>query len=184
VTQKVHIFEHLVIGRLKKADPDMFTEIFSVYYRDMVLFAYGIIHEREESEEIVQDVFVRLWEDHEKLDISVSLKSYLLKSIQNKCIDWLRHKKVMSHHNAYVAENSLLFETDTENYVLYSELEDLIEKAIDSLPEDIRQTFELSRFDGFKYHEIAEKLDVSVRTIEVRISKALKLLRDSLHDFL
>ena len=162
----------------------MFAEIFSVYYKDMVMFAYGFTHEREDSEEIVQDVFVKLWEEHEKINISTSIKSYLLKSVQNKCIDWHRHRKVVNHHSNYVTENSLLYEYDTDNYILSSELELLIEKAIASLPGKVKETFELSRFEGFKYQEIADKLNVSVRTIEVRISKALELLRESLIDFL
>ncbi|MBK7709818.1 MAG: RNA polymerase sigma-70 factor [Bacteroidales bacterium] len=178
------ILEQLIVGRLKAADPDMFTEIFSVYYKDLVLFAYSFTHEKEDSEEIVQDVFVKLWEDHEKINISTSIKSYLLKSIQNKCIDWHRHKKVINHHSNYIIENSLLYEYDTDNYILSSEMELIIEKALASLPENVKETFEMSRFEGMKYQEIADKLNVSVRTIEVRISKALELLRESLIDFL
>jgi RNA polymerase sigma-70 factor (family 1) len=184
VIKNTPILEQLIIGRLKAADPDMFAEIFSVYYKDMVMFAYSFTHDREDSEEIVQDVFVKLWEDHEKINISASIKSYLLKSVQNKCIDWHRHRKVMNHHSSYIIENSMLYENDTDNYILSSELEILIEKAIQSLPDKVRETFEMSRVEGFKYQEIADKLNVSVRTIEVRISKALELLRGSLIDFL
>ena len=162
----------------------MFAEIFSVYYKDMVMFAFSFTHEREDSEEIVQDVFVKLWEDHEKINISTSIKSYLLKSIQNKCIDWLRHKKIVNNHSIYIFENSPIYENYTDNYILSSELEVLIERAIDSLPEKVKETFKMSRFEGFKYHEIANKLNVSLRTIEVRISKALEVLRERLIDFL
>lgn len=178
------ILEEILVRRLRTGDPDAFSDIFSIYYKDMVLFGYSFTHDKEDSEEIVQEVFVKLWEDHEKIAISGSIRSYLLKTIQNKCFDRYRHKQVREQHSSFVIENSPLFDYDTENYILYSELELLIEKAINKLPENIRETFEMSRFEGFKYQEIASKLNVSVRTIEVRISKALELLRTSLIDFL
>lgn len=179
-----NISELLIIERLKAADPEIFSRVFTAYYKDLVLFAFSFTHEKEDSEEIVQDVFVKLWEDREALNILSSLKSYLLKSVQNRCIDWHRHRKVIDQHSSYVAGNALLYEYDTDNYILCSELEDQISKAIARLPGQLRETFEMSRLEGFKYHEIADKQKVSVRTIEVRISKALKILRDSLIDFI
>jgi RNA polymerase sigma-70 factor (family 1) len=178
------ILEQLIIGRIKAGDQDMFAEIFSVYYKDLVMFAFSFTHVMGDSEEIVQDVFVKLWDEHENINISDSIKSYLLKSIQNRCIDWHRHKKVVNNHSNYIIENSPLYEYDTDNYILSSELEHMIEKAIGSLPEKVKEAFEMNRNDGLKYQEIAVKLNVSVRTVEVRISKALELLRKSLIDFL
>jgi RNA polymerase sigma-70 factor (family 1) len=178
------IIEQLLVRRLKTGDKEAFSDIFSVYYKDLVLFAFSFTRDREDSEEIVQDVFVKLWEDHEKITIEGSIRSYLLKTIQNKCFDRHRHKQVRDQHGSYVIENSPLFDYDTENYILYSELELLLEKAISKLPENLKETFEMSRFEGIKYQDIANKLNVSVRTIEVRISKALELLRISLIDFL
>ena len=162
----------------------MFAEIFSVYYKDMVMFAFSFTHEIRDAEEIVQDVFVKLWEEHEKINITVSLKSYILKTIQNRCIDWHRHKKIVNNHSTYIIDNSPLYEYDTDNYILRSELEERIEKAIANLPEKFKESFEMNRFEGLKYKEIADKLNVSIRTVEVRISKALELLRKSLIDFL
>jgi len=150
----------------------------------MVFFAYSFIHELADAEDIVQDTFVKLWEDHEKLNVTVSLKSILLKTIQNKCIDWHRHRKIVNNHSTYIIDNSPLYEYDIDNYVLRSELEGRIEKAISDLPEKFKESFQMNRFEGLKYQEIAAKLNVSVRTVEVRISKALELLRKSLIDFL
>ena len=178
------IFEQLLIEKLKSGDPDSFSDIFSAYYKDMVSFAYSFTHELPVAEDIVQDTFVKLWEDHEKLNVTVSLKSILLKTIQNKCIDWLRHKKIVNNHSTFIIDNSPLYEYDTDNYVLRSELEGKIEKAIANLPDKFKEAFEMSRFEGLKYEEIAVKLNVSLRTVEVRISKALDLLRKSLVDFL
>jgi len=90
----------------------------------------------------------------------------------------------MDNHSIYIIDNSPLYEFDTDNYILRSELESRIEQSIDSLPEKFKEAFEMNRFEGLKYKEIATRLNVSVRTIEVRVSKALVLLRKSLIDFL
>jgi RNA polymerase sigma-70 factor (ECF subfamily) len=184
VIKKDLIFELLLIEKLKSGDPDSFSDIFSAYYKDLVFFAYSFTHELSSAEDIVQDTLVKLWEDHEKLNVTVSLKSILLKTIQNKCIDWHRHRKIVNNSSTYIIDNSPLYEYNTDNYVLRSELEEMIEKAVAILPEKFKEAFEMNRFEGLKYQEIATKLNVSVRTIEVRISKALELLRKSLIDFL
>jgi len=89
----------------------------------------------------------------------------------------------MNNHSTFIIDNSPLYEYNTDNFVLRSELEGRIEKAIADLPEKYKEVFEMSRYEGLKYNEIAVKLNVSNRTVEVRISKALELLRKSLFDF-
>lgn len=181
---KNHIFEQFLIERLKAGDPDSFSDIFSAYYKDLVFFAYSFTRELPVAEDIVQDTFVKLWEDHEKQNVTVSLKSILLKSVQNKCIDWHRHRKTVDNHSSYIINSAPLFEYNTDNYLLISEMEEMLEKTLAELPEKIREPYQLHRFEGLKYHEIAIKLNISVRTVEVRISKALELLRKGLVDFL
>jgi len=183
VIKKDLIFEQFLIEKLKSGDPDSFSDVFSAYYKDLIFFAYSFTNDLSSAEDIVQDTFIKLWEDHEKLIVTVSLKSILLKTIQNKCIDWHRHKKIINNHSTYIIDNSPLYEYDTDNYVLRSELEGRIDKAIANLPDKFKEAFEMSRFEGLKYEEIAVKLNVSLRTVEVRISKALELLRKSLIDF-
>jgi RNA polymerase sigma-70 factor (family 1) len=184
VINKNLILEQLLIEKLKSGDPNSFSDIFSIYYKDLFFFAYSFIREVCDAEDIVQDTFVKLWEDHEKLNVTVSLKSILLKTIQNKCIDWHRHKRIINNHSSYIINNAPLYEYDTDNYLLRSELESVIEKALARLPEKVREAYKLNRFEGLKYQEIAAKLNVSNRTVEVRISKALEFLRKSLVNFL
>ncbi len=184
MVKKYLIFEQFLIEKLKSGDPDSFSEIFSAYYRDLIYFAYSFTHELPAAEDIVQDTFVKLWEDHEKLNVTVSLKSMLLKIIQNKCIDWHRHRKIMNKHSSLIINNAPLYEYNTDNYLLKSEMDGMIEKVMAQLPAKIREAYELHRIEGLKYQEIAAKLNVSVRTVEVRISKALVMLRKSLIDFL
>jgi RNA polymerase sigma-70 factor (family 1) len=184
VIKKNIIFELKLVEKLKSGDTGSFSDIFSAYYKDLVFFAHSFTHELSSAEDIVQDTFIKLWEDHDKLIVTVSLKSLLLKTIQNKCIDWHRHRKIVNNSSTYIIDNSPLYEYDTDNYVLRSELEGMIEKALENLPEKCKEAFEMNRIEGLKYQEIATKLNVSLRTIEVRISKALELLRNSLLDYL
>ena len=177
-----NIEESILSDRIKQGDSSAFSVVFSHYYKDLVMFANTFIRDKETSEEVVQDVFVKLWENKESITIKTSLKSFLLKSIQNKCIDRIRHLKIRDKYQSLILEHPVLFENDTDNYMLYSELENNLEKALKKLPADVTTTFSLSRFDGFTYHEIAEKLNVSVRTVEVRVSKALVMLREQLKD--
>jgi len=178
------LVENVLLNKLVCGDKEAFSTIFTAYYRDLVTFALSFTHESDSAQEIVQETFVKLWEDHRNLKINESLKSYLLKSVQNRCIDWFRHKKVKQIHINDVINNSVLFEYNTDNYMLRSELEGLIKKAILLIPPDYSEAFRMNRDEGLKYREIAERLDVSVRTVEVRISKALHLLREYLKDYL
>ncbi len=178
------LVEKVLISKLKAGDQSAFSHIFSAYYKDLVLFAMRYTKDLSNAEEIVQDTFVRLWEDHETVNISHSLKSYLLKAIQNKFLDWCRHKKIRQTYYSFVMERALRFETDTDKYVLQSELQDQIDAVLSSLPEEISSPFRMNRYKGLKYSEIADLLGVSVRTIEVRIGKALHMLRSCLRDYI
>jgi RNA polymerase sigma-70 factor (ECF subfamily) len=177
-------YEHVLVARLVKGDNNAFSEIFSVYYKDLVMFAFSLTREMTISEEIVQETFVRLWEDHTDLEVKTSLKSLLLKSVQNRCIDWHRHNKIVNDHKKYFLLNNSFFEYDTDNYLTWSELNELVEAAMQKMPEKLKEAFEMNRKNGLKYQEIAENLSVSVRTVEVRISQALEFLRKELIDFL
>jgi RNA polymerase sigma-70 factor (family 1) len=180
----VNLYEAILLEKLKNGDQTAFSTIFTRYYRDLTLFANSILHNTEHSEEIVQDVFVKLWENCDSLQIHSSLKSYLVKSVQNRCIDWIRHMKIRNRYGSEVLDNPVISANDAEEYVLYSELSGKIDTILEHLPEDVANTFKMNRYDGLKYHEIAEKLDVSVRTVEVRISKALQMLREKLGDYM
>jgi RNA polymerase sigma-70 factor (family 1) len=176
--------EQFLINGVIRGDRSIFSVVFLKYYNDLVMFAHTFLRDLESSEELVQDVFLRLWENRDGFVVTSSLKSYLLKSVQNKCIDSLRHLKIKEHYAHKILDNPVLFENDTDNYLLYSELQKDLTKALDKLPDDISKAFRLNRFDGLTYHEIADQLHVSERTIEVRIGKALAMLREILKDYL
>ncbi len=173
-----------MLNKLVSGDRYAFSVIFSTYYRDLVMFAISKVRDADTAEEIVQDTFVKIWEERGNLQITTSLKSYMLRSVQNRCIDWYRHKKVQQAHIDEVSSNPELFVSDADSYLFRSELEGRIKKILTLIPSDCSDAFRMNREEGLKYSEIAEKLNVSVRTIEVRISKALHLLREHLKDYL
>lgn len=176
--------EKILVEKLKEGDKSAFSSLFTAYYSDLVMFASTFLKDLDSSEEIVQDIFLKLWEDREIIIITTTLKSFLLKLVQNKCLDWLRHAKIINSHYESVMCSSPLLECDTENYILRSEIEKIVKKALDEIPEEIAEPFKLNRYDGLKYREIAEKMHVSNRTVEVRIGKVLQILRDELKDYL
>ncbi|WP_455637389.1 RNA polymerase sigma-70 factor [Parabacteroides sp.] len=176
--------EHDLIIGLKQGNKDIFSYLFTTYYKNLVLFAGNFLPNQEVCEDIVQSVFLKLWADRSRLDIDISLKSYLLKAIRNSCLDEIRHKNIIHQHEAYTLYNNILNDIDTDNYILYSDLNRHLQKALQEMPPVYRSVFEMNRFEGLKYKEIAIQLNVSERTVEVRMGKALELLRRYLKDFL
>jgi RNA polymerase sigma-70 factor, ECF subfamily len=177
-------YEKILLENIKNNDKASFSVIFTRYYKDLVTFSFGMVRNLSTAEEIVQDVFIKLWENRASLVIDRSLKSYLLKSVQNHSLNCLQHLKIQSRFDAYAKEHQMLSNNETENYILHSELEHNLQQALDKIPAELSQAFRMNRFGNLSYPEIAQKLGVSTRTIEVRISKALNLLRTELREFL
>lgn len=172
----------LLLTALRLGNKEAFTLLFRKYYKDLVLFGGSYLHDKARCEDIVQSVFLRLWENRASLEIKTSLRSFLLQSVKNGCLDELRHKEVVREHVSYTEWMGNPSDCDTEHYILYSELQARLSIALDGLPAECRQAFEMNRFEGLKYKEIASSLSVSERTIEVRIGKALGLLRKYLSE--
>lgn len=175
--------EKVLISRLSSGDRSAFSIIFNAYYMDLVFFAASFTHNQDTAEEIVQDTFVKLWEDHSSTQIDQSLKSYLLTTVRNKCINLYKHNKIMQTHAEKVLKRSPCFTCDTDNYLLYSELQEQLNTALERIPDEISEPFKMHRNQGLKYQDIADILGVSVRTVEVRIGRALHLLRISLKEY-
>ena len=175
--------DRFLVIALKQDDKHAFTRLFHAYYKDLVLFGGTYIPEKSTCEDIVQNIFLKLWNDRKSLVIENSLKSYLLKAVRNYCLDELRHRRIIDEHIAYELKSDSIDIDTTENYILYSDLCRQLKNALEQLPPQEREVFEMSRLENIKYQEIANRLNISVRTVEVRISKALKQLRILLKDF-
>ncbi|MCC8094616.1 MAG: RNA polymerase sigma-70 factor [Tannerellaceae bacterium] len=177
--------ESLLLKLIKRGDALAFSHLFMTYHKDLVLFASTFQLSQSDCEDIVQTLFLKLWNEREQLIIKTSLTSYLLKAVKNSCLDEIRHQAVVCQYSISTMKNfSLLEDLNTENYILYSDLSRHLETALYKLPPDCREAFVLNRLQGYKYKEVAEQLQISERTIEARIRKALSLLRKFLKEFL
>ena len=161
-----------------------FDKIYVTYYFRMYRFAKEYVLFDEDAENIVQDVFLLLWEKRDVLDIQVSLMSYLFSLVKNKCLDHIRHRLVVEEYQQeFKAKLSSL---EALNYTLTSEedIERVLMEAINKLPERCRVIFLKSRLEGKKNREIAEELNISASTVENQMTIALKKLRLELKDYL
>ena len=127
---------------------------------------------------------VRVWTNRASLAIESSLRSYLFRAVRNGCMNVKKHMKVRDEYKAYMEHDSLGNHHSREEEMIISELEQKIREAIDHLPMERRKVFILSRYEGLTYGQIAEKLDISVKTVENQMGKALKMLREELRDYL
>ena len=173
-----------LIITLKSGDITAFEMLFRTYYQPLCNYAYTFVQDRDEAEEIVQSTFLNVWEKRDNLSIHTGVKPYLYAMVRNASLNVLKHEKIKQQHvtmELAVAERSVESVTRT---VIASELETKIYKAMDKLPEQCRLVFKLSRFEELKYSEIAEQLDISIKTVENQMGKALKIMRDQLKDYL
>ncbi|MFA5327467.1 MAG: RNA polymerase sigma-70 factor [Prolixibacteraceae bacterium] len=168
--------------KLKVGDERAFQTLFRKYYPAMCHFARHFLNDAELAEETVQDMFVKIWEKRETLNIESSLKHYLFRSVRNHCLNQIQHEKIKKQYANKVLE-STHHEIVSEQYFLEVDLVERIEKSINSLPPKRKEIFRLSREQGLKYKEIAETLDISVKTVEAQMGMALKYLREDLKDY-
>lgn len=174
--------ENFLLSDLRQDNKEAFSLLFQKYYTDLVLFCGNFVRDKSSCEDIVQSIFLKLWNDRKNIRIETSLKSYLLRAVRNSCFDEFRHLEIVRQYESD-PDHSVLDSYDTENYILYSDLSAHLQQALDQLPAAYREAFEMNRFEGLKYREIAVRLNVSERTVEVRVGKALEMLRKLLKDF-
>ncbi|UXX79327.1 RNA polymerase sigma-70 factor [Reichenbachiella carrageenanivorans] len=174
---------NLLVQRIINKDKSAFEIVFNEYYKALCNYAYRFVDEYEEAEEIVQDVFVKFWEKCDTIAQDSSLKSYLYRSVHNTCLNYLKHLKVRDSYRQFVIEQMAHVEDDEYEKEGEKNLQAEIYKAIDDLPPQCGKIFKLSRFEGLKYQEIADHMGLSIKTIEVQMGKALRVLRESLKEF-
>ena len=168
--------------KLREGDERAFQTLFKKYYSAMCHFARQFLNDSELAEETVQDMFVKIWEKRASLNIETSVKHYLFRSVRNQCLNQIQHEKIKKQYASMVLESAHQ-DIDPEHYYIEVGLVQRIEKSIDSLPPKRQEIFRLSREQGMKYKEIAETLNISVKTVEAQMGLALKHLRDELKDF-
>ena len=174
----------LHVEALKAGDETAFEMIFRTYYPALCNYAFTYVRDKDEAEEIVQSCFLNVWEKRGSIDIHTSLKSYLYAMVRNAGLNRLKHEKIREKHAAEVLVTSETSSESVSQKIHASELETRIMEAMEKLPTQCRLVFKLSRFEELKYAEIAEQLNISIKTVENQIGKALKIMREQLSDYL
>jgi len=169
-----------LFDQVKTGDQKAFELLFSIYFARLNDFAKRVVKDDMISQDIVQEVFVKVWENESKIE-SINLEAYLFRLVRNRCIDYIKHLKVINNQFQAIQISSKYEElyridfTGNEPYILIEqELNTKIEKTIQSLPDRCREVFILSRIDGLKNKEIAEKLDINIKNVERHLSRALQ----------
>jgi len=163
-------------------DEAAFRTIFYQFFAPLCSYAMRYLHVKEDCEDAVQETFLKIWKDRKKLDISRSFRNFLVTAVKNTCIDHLRKQHTEHLWQTWFTEN-YTEETDEDLYSA-TELEEKLQTALAKLPDPVRIVFEMSRIEGKTYPQIAEEQHISIKTVEAYITKALKLLRVELADFL
>lgn len=171
----------LLVAALKFDSHEAFVKIFRQYYANLVRFTARYVSDKSTCEDIVPEAFIRVWTNRKKLDTDTSFRSYLVSLVQNLALNELRHRKVKMMYDDMNHEKILTLSPD--EHVFFSELSDAYESALEKLEPEVRETLLLSRQEKLKYTEIASRLNISVRTVEARISKAVKYLQQNLQIF-
>ncbi len=161
-----------------------FEKMYTSHFRGMYSYAYTFLKDEVHAEEIVQSVFLKIWEKKDSLQVKQSIKSYLYRMVHNDCMNMLQHESVKAK---YIKEKSYVMKNENESTgkkMQAAELEEKFSIALRELPEQCRTIFQLSRFEDMKYREIAHHLGIAEKTVENQMGKALKILRLRLADFL
>ena len=165
-------------------DEKHLEEVFKQNFRRLYTYAFSIVKNEIIAEEMVQNVFLRIWEKRDTMNISTSATAYLYKSVYHESLNYLRHRKVQESFLSYASKSQQFYTAPADDKIQLSELQQELQQALNELPEQCRTIFQMSRFEELKYREIADRLGLSVKTVENQIGKALKILRNKLSDFL
>ncbi|MBT1701997.1 RNA polymerase sigma-70 factor [Chryseosolibacter indicus] len=180
----MELTEQDLLIALAEGDITAFEMYFKTLYQPLCNYAFTFLQDKEEAEEIVQSAFLSFWEKREGLNIRTSPKSYFYAMVRNACLNVIKHQKIKQK---YIGEELALTNPGSEavaEAISSDELERRIHEAISLLPEQCRLVFKLSRFEELKYQEIATQLNISIKTVENHMGKALKIMREQLKDYL
>jgi RNA polymerase sigma-70 factor (ECF subfamily) len=173
------------IEKIHVGDVVAFELLFRTYYPRLCRFVQRMVQSHPIAEEIVQELFLSIWEHRETWQPRSSIRKYLYRAVKNSSLNHLNHQKIVKDwEGEELYTTSMMSESNPEREVFNNELANAIQKAIDRLPERCRLTFTLHRQDGLTYAEIASVLNVSIKTVETQMGRALKTLRSLLLPYL
>jgi RNA polymerase sigma-70 factor (ECF subfamily) len=174
----------VLIRRLQKRDEAAFETVFKTHYKGLHAYACSLLENSAVAEEVVQNIFYKLWERGETLSISGNIAAYLYSAVNNESLNQIKHLKVRAQHELFVKRQTREKTDTAAKHIQVKELEGKLRSALNDLPEQCRTIFQLSRFEELRYREIADTLGISIKTVENQMGKALKIMRIKLADFL
>ena len=174
--------EKILVCELQRGNSKAFEALYLRYHSRLYNYANRILKNKQEAEGLVQEVFISIWENHEKLDVSKSFSGFIFRIARNKVLNIIKQNLTHQVYTKYVSENDKVRD-DLRKEIEYREFIDLLRKSIDALPEKTKSIFLLSRNDGLTYKEIAEKTEFSVNIIDHEIRKALLEIRQFLDKY-
>ncbi|NBC84365.1 MAG: RNA polymerase sigma-70 factor [Bacteroidetes bacterium] len=169
---------------ISQLSENKFEELFKVYFTPLTHYAMKYLKDFDTSREIVHNVFLNLWDKRDEVDFQKSVKSYLYTSTYNRCLNYIRDHKKFNRDELSIEMLEQNTEAQYHDKLAEKELQHKIDEAINILPDKCKEIFKLNRFQALKYSEIAAKLNISIKTVEAQMSKALKLLRAELAEYL
>jgi RNA polymerase sigma-70 factor (ECF subfamily) len=168
---------------ISSVNKDAFEKLFKEYFKPLTSFAYKFVKDIDDAKSIVHDVFMKLWEKKDEIDMNRSVKSYLFTSVNNRSLNFIRdHKKFAD--DEFIMDIQYEENWEPANEMTAQEIQNKVDETLESISPKVKQVFEMSRNEGLKYKEIAEKLNISVKTVETHMSTALKALRENLKEYL
>lgn len=169
---------------IKQGDSNAFDIIFNALYENLCKYAYGFIADVDDCEDIVQQCFVRLWDNKESASEIKSFKSYLYKAVYNACMSRMKHEKIKQTYQSEAAiELQNIYYSEYENTLPQERIEKIY-KEIEALPEKNKEVFTLRFVEGLSTKDVSEKLNITIRTVETHVSKALRILRKNVGFFI
>ena len=174
-----------IMLKIRAGDEAAFERAFRLYAKPLHAYGYTLLNNNHVAEEMIQDLFLKIWEQRGALQIHTSLKAYLYRSMHNDCMNLLRHLKVKKNYEVVVNKEEGSFKQyQPVNRLEVKEIQQKLRNGLNKLPEACRTVFQLSRFEHLTYKEIASQLGISVKTVENQMGKAFKFLRVELQDYL
>lgn len=161
-----------------------FEALFRQHFKHLYAYACSMLKDEVMAEEMVQNVFCKLWEKGTTLQIQQSVTAYLYRAVYHECLNYIRHLKVRAAHQSYTKHHMTAVTESSSSRIALHQLQEKLAAAMEKLPEKCRVVFQLSRFEELRYQEIADRLQISVKTVENQMGKALRIMRSELVEFL
>lgn len=182
--ETIHYIDHLLWNISRNDDREAFQTLFESFYAPLCLYAGRFVDDRAAREDIVQDVFFMVWEKRGAIEVNVSAKAYLMASVKNHCLNYLRKLGYRQGFRDRMMERVPVYAENMDDLYNLQELQELLARTLEKLPEEYRLAFIMSRMEDKGSPEIAEAMGVSVRTVERYRNRAVEILREELKDFL